>query len=368
MAIHGATRVVASAGMATSPNSFDILRRFAPGTRLRNAVDLILRQGTGALVILGTGPVVDAVSTGGFVLTHCEFSAQRLAELAKMDGGIVVDADAAMIVRANVHFIPDADISTDETGTRFRTAERLAIQTGRPILAVSEEGRSAAIVFTDSERYELQNPTTLLAQANQNLNSLERLRRRLDAAEDRLTRLEIEDVATIRDAVVVIQRAALVDRLAADIEQASVELGGEAHLIRLQAADLVEGVGEMAELVYADYRRRKTRKRAAVLDMLASVDTPDLFDARQVGAALNLGPLDTPVGPRGLRVLALVPRLPESVKDDLLSHFGDFQKMLRASVSELAEVEGIGRARAQQLRTYFDRIAEAGGGVWDIHD
>jgi diadenylate cyclase len=353
--------------MAT-PTPFEILERFAPGTRLRNAVDLILRQGTGALVILGTGQVVDAVSSGGFRLSDCAFSEQRLAELAKMDGGIVVDPDAELIVRANIHFIPDPGITTVETGTRFRTAERLAIQTGKPILAVSEEGRSAAIVFTDAERYELQNPTTLLAQANQNLNSLERLRRRLEAAEDRLTRLEVEDVAALRDAVVVIQRAALVDRLAADIQRTSVELGGEAHLIQLQAADLVEGVAGIAELVYADYRRRRPRGRASVLDRLAELSTPDLFDARLVASAIDLTPLDSPVGPRGLRALALVPRLPEPVKDALLAHFGDFQKMLHASVVELDEVEGIGRARAQQLRTYFDRIAEVGGGVWEIHE
>jgi diadenylate cyclase len=317
---------------------------------------------------LGTGSVVEDLCTGGFELTDCGFSEQRLAELAKMDGGIVVDAEAETIIRANVHFIPNSTIATDETGTRFRTAERLAIQTGKTILAVSEEGRSAAIVFTNSERYELQNPTTLLAQANQNLNSLERLRRRLDAAEDRLTRLEVEDVATLRDAVVVIQRAALVDRLASDIQSASVELGGEAHLIRLQAADLVEGVSDVAELVFLDYRRRRSRKRIAVLERLSSVTTPDLFDAKQVAGALDLNPLDQPAGPRGLRALALVPRLPDTVKDSLLAHFGSFQKMLRATVSELDKVEGIGRARAMQLRTYFDRIAEVGGGVWEIHE
>ncbi len=352
--------------MTTRSHSLDILRRFAPGTTLRGAVDLILRQGTGALVVLGVNRVVEELSTGGFDLYGCDFTAQRLAELAKMDGGIVVDTEAGLIVKANVHFIPDPDIATFETGTRFRTAERLAIQTGTPILAVSEEGRSAAIVFTDGERYRLQNPTTLLGQANQNLNSLERLRRRLDAAEDRLTRLEVEDVATLRDAVVVIQRAALVHRLAEDIQRTAVELGSDAHLIRLQAADLVEGVDEIAELVYADYRKRRSRKRADVLQRLEQVSTPDLFDARQVAGAIGFTPLDTGARPRGLRALAVVPRLPEGVQDALLSHFRDFQKMLRASVTELDEVDGIGRARAQQLRTYFDGVAEVGGGMWLI--
>jgi diadenylate cyclase len=341
---------------------FDTRRRFAPGTPLRNAVDLILRQGTGALIVIGSGPAVDAVCSGGFFLSDAKFTAQRLAELAKMDGGIVINETGELIMRANVHFIPDPSIPTLETGTRFRTAERLAIQTNFPILSISEEGRSTAIVFLDADRYELRRPTELLAQANQTLNSIERLRRRLQEAEDRLTRLEVDDVVTVRDVAMLLQRAALVHRLSEEVDELLIELGGEAQLISIQARDLVDGVDLLAEHVYTDYARRRSTARAktTVFDRLADIATEELFDASRVAAALRLDSLDTPVRPRGIRALAGVPRLPENVKDALVAHFKTLRKLLAASANDLDAVEGIGTARAEQLRAYLDRVTQVG--------
>ncbi len=346
--------------MTSEAAALDILRRFAPGTSLRDAVDLILRQGTGALIMFGSGPVVAKVASGGFTLGDTPFTAQRVAELAKMDGGIVVSADALHIDRANVHFIPDSSIATEETGTRFRTAERLAIQTGSPILSISEEGRSVAIVYSDSARYELRSPTELYAQADQTLNSIERLRRRLQEAEERLTRLEIDDVVTVRDVTMVIQRAALLRRLFGQVERAVVELGGQAHLISIQAADIADGVDEIAELVYADYVKRRRPSRVSLFERFEDLPTDRLYEPSRVASALKFDDLERAVRPRGVRALAGVPRLPETVKDALISRFRDLQRLLAASVDDLDTVEGVGTARAQQLHSYLDRLRQAG--------
>jgi diadenylate cyclase len=340
--------------------SLEILRRFAPGTTLRDAVDLILRQGTGALMLFGSGPIADGVSSGGFRLKDTPFTAQRVAELAKMDGGMVISGDFLHIDRANVHFVPDSSIATEETGTRFRTAERLARQTGFPVLSISEEGRSVAIVFSNSDRHELRRPTELYTQANQTLNSIERLRRRLEEAAERLTRHEVDDVVTVRDVAMLIQRAALVRRLFSQVERAVVELGGEAQLISIQAADLIDGVDDLAQEVFDDYVRPRRRTRMTVFDRLASVATDDLYEPGHVAAVLKFGTLDATARPRGVRALAGVPRLPESVKDALIRSFRDFQRLLDASVDDLDEVEGVGRARALQLRSYLDRLRQAG--------
>ncbi len=344
--------------VSRSPDSNEVLRRFAPGTPLRIAVELIHAQGTGALILIGSSPTLDALCSGGFYLTDTTFTAQRIAELSKMDGGIVIDDERNLITRANVHFIPDPDIETNETGTRFRTAERMAIQTGDDVLAVSEEGWRTAIVYRNGQRYELARPSDLLASANNSLNSLERLRRRLQSAEDRLSRAEVDDVVSVRDVLTVLARATLVSRMYSEIERTLVALGGEAGLISIQATDLIEGVADLAENVFADYRRRSGKK--SVFERLANVPTDELHDMTLLASALGFAEIDEGLEPRGLRVLARVPRLPDSVRQSLVSHFRGFQRLLHASVADLEKVEGVGRARAQQLRRFFDRMIDLG--------
>jgi len=341
-----------------APDSKEVLRRFAPGTPLRVAVELIHAQGTGALIVIGSGPTLDALCSGGFFLRDTAFTAQRIAELSKMDGGIVIDDERNLITRANVHFIPDPGIETNETGTRFRTAERMAMQTGNDVLAVSEEGWRTAIVYRNGTRYELSRPSDLLASANNSLNSLERLRRRLQSAEDRLTRAEVDDVVSVHDVLTVLARAALVNRMYAEIERTLIALGGEAGLISIQARDLIEGVPQLAENVFADYRKR-TGKRS-VFERLASVPSDELHDMLALASALGFSDIEEGLEPRGIRALSRVPRLPEPVRHSLVTHFRGFQRLLHASAGDLEKVEGVGRARAQQLRRYFDRLIDLG--------
>ena len=170
-------------------------------------------------------------------------------------------------------------------------------------------------------------------------------------------------MVTVRDVVKLVQRAALVDRLFSDVMRTVIELGGEGQLVSIQAADLVEGIGELAQLVSDDYAKRRSRTRKPVFERLAEIPTSELYAASRIASALGMDALDATVRPRGVRALAGVPRLPEAVKDALLSHFRDFQRMLHASVQDLDEVEGVGRARAQQLQTYLHRLAEAGSGI-----
>ncbi len=341
-----------------APDSKEVLRRFAPGTPLRVAVELIHAQGTGALIVIGSGPTLDALCSGGFFLRDTAFTAQRIAELSKMDGGIVIDDERNLITRANVHFIPDPTLETNETGTRFRTAERMAVQTGNDVLAVSEEGWRTAIVYRNGQRYELARPADLLASANNSLNSLERLRRRLQSAEDRLTRAEVDDVVSVRDVLTVLARAALVNRMYSEIERTLIALGGEAGLISIQARDLFEGVAQLAENVFADYRKRSGKR--SVFERLAAVPSDELHNMMALASALGFSDLEEGLEPRGIRALSRVPRLPEPVRYSLVSHFRGFQRLLHASASDLEKVEGVGRARAQQLRRFFDRLIDLG--------
>ncbi len=318
-----------------------------------------MQQGNGALVVLGSGPGVDELCTGGFQLTNSPFTPARLAELAKMDGAIVLDDDCTHILRANVHLLPNASIPTDETGARHRTAERVAGQTGKPVVAVSEDRRLATL-FLVGEKHELESPTALAAKGNQSLQTLERFRRRLDDARERLTRLEVADVATYRAVVVVMQRVELVRRIGREIERDAVNLGGEGDLIRLQLGDLLHGVDELRLLTLRDYvRPDRSSRLAEAAAALEAVPTGELNDPARVAASLGFDDPEEQVRPLGVRVLHEVPRLPEPVREAVIKHFRDFQKMLIASLDELDKVEGIGSTRALQLRHYFDRLIDA---------
>ncbi|HSG79706.1 MAG TPA: DNA integrity scanning diadenylate cyclase DisA [Acidimicrobiia bacterium] len=352
--------------MPERDTAIEVLRSLAPGTPLRNAIELILRQRSGALIVLGYGPDIEALCTGGFHLNGADFSPARLAELAKMDGAIITDEAAEVMYRANVHLIPDPTIATSETGTRHRTAERVAVETGRPVVVVSE-GRSTAMLYIGRTKYELRSPTALLAQANQNLLTLERFRRRLTEVESRLTQLEVDDIVTFRDVVMLIQRAALVRRIGHDLQHYAIELGGEGQLTQLQLADLLTGVDETAELVYADYARHYPPRPSQPLGLVQDLDTESLSDASSVASVLDFGPLDSQARSRGYRILDRVPRLPDAVKHSLVETFGTVQKLIHASAGDLDTVEGVGRTRARQLRHYFDRLLETSR-IWDIDD
>jgi diadenylate cyclase len=192
------------------------------------------------------------------------------------------------------------------------------------------------------------------------LGSLERLRRQFDDAVARLERYEVDGVVSNREVVGVIQRAAVIRQLAAQLDTIAAELGVQATVISLQAADLIDGVNDVAELVNVDYQVRKPRKGSSVYRKLDAMPPADLYDIAEVAAALDLVPLDKSVSPRGARMLAGVPRLPDSVADAILRKFGSYARLRAASVSDFDSVDGVGPARAQTLRAYLDRLEDVG--------
>ena len=110
---------------AIDPELAAALARVAPGTELRDGLERIMRGRTGALIVLGHDPGIDALTSGGFPL-DIDFTATRLRELCKMDGAVIIDSATARIVRAGTQLVPDPTIPTGETGTRHRTADRVA--------------------------------------------------------------------------------------------------------------------------------------------------------------------------------------------------------------------------------------------------
>jgi diadenylate cyclase len=339
------------------------LAAVAPGTALRDGLERILRGRTGALIVLGWDKPVEDLCTGGFAL-DVTFSATRLRELAKMDGAIVTDQELTKIVRAAVQLVPDASIETSESGTRHRTAERVAKQTGHPVISVSQSMRIVAL-YIGGRRYVLEASDAILAKANQALATLERYKFRLDEVTGTLSALEIEDLVTVRDVAIVVQRLEMVRRISEEIAHYVVELGTDGRLLALQLDELIGGVSIDRELVIRDYLEA-TRREASMLDVLweiAEIPSSDLVDIAQVARVMGFNSagdaLEAAVSPKGYRLLSKVPRLPGAIIERLVEHFGDLQKLLAANLDDLMTVDGVGEQRARAVREGLSRLAES---------
>ncbi len=340
----------------------ETLACIAPGTELRDGLQRIIRGRTGALIVVGHDPLVESLCTGGFEL-DVPFSATGLRELAKMDGAVVVDSEVTRILRAAVHLMPDHTIPSSETGTRHRTADRVARQTGHPVISVSQSMQLIA-AYVGERRHELEDSGQILARANQALATLERYKSRLDEVASTLSALEIEDLVTVRDVAVVTQRLEMVTRIAVEIEDYVLELGTDGRLLALQLVELVTGVEVERELLVRDYLPTGPSGAGSeqFLARLAALSSTELVDPGTVAQAVGLGSgdrLDGAVAPRGYRLLAKVPRLPPGVVDRLVEHFGSLQKLLAAGVEDLQAVEGVGELRARSVRDGLSRLAES---------
>lgn len=337
----------------------------APGTPLREGFERILRGRTGALVVLGHGREVQDLCTGGFQM-DVPFTASALRELAKMDGAIVLNEEASRIMRAGVHLVPDAKVPTSETGTRHRTAERVARQTGVPVIAVSASMATISL-YVGGHRQFVEHPDQILARSNQALQTLERYRARLAEATARLSAVEVEDQVTVRDVAAVAQRLEMVRRLDQELSEYAAELGTEGRLLVLQLHELTSGLTELGGLLEKDYRPDPAASSNGGevnfgLAQLTALDVDQLLNlllvARTIGFPAS-DQLDTKVSTRGYRQVAQINRLPGALGERLIEHFGSLQALFAASRNELQAVEGVGEQRARAIRDGLVRVAES---------
>lgn len=339
------------------------LAAVAPGTELRDGLERILRGRTGALIVVGHDRLMDKIATGGFPL-EVEFSATRLRELCKMDGAVILDKDRTRILRAATQLVPDASIETSESGTRHRTAERVAKQTGFPVISVSQSMHIVAL-YVGQRRVVLEDSGDILTRGNQALATLERYKQRLDEVTGTLSALEIEDLVTVRDVASVLQRLEMVRRIREEIADYVLQLGVDGRLLSLQLEELTAGLTDDLALVLLDYlgEARQAGSFEEAIDALTAVDSTELLDlssvARSVGFTVTGDALDSSVSPIGHRLLSKVPRLPGAIVERLVTHFGGLQRLLSATVDELMEVDGVGEGRARAVREGLSRLAES---------
>jgi len=333
----------------------------SPGTALREGIDNIVLARTGGLIVIGDEDELAPLLSGGIKL-DIEYSPAILYQLAKMDGAITLSHNATKIIWANVQLTPDPTILTRETGTRHRTAERVSKQTSALVTSISE--RLAAVsLFAEGAKYILQEIPAVLAKANQALATLDKYRMRFDQVSMRLTALEFEGGATLHDALTVLQRAEMVIRMGVEIERYIVELGAEGRLIEAQLEDMLVGVGADRGALIRDYLVDPSEENfATVTESLPRLPHPDLLDFGRLAELLDydrkLNTLDFPVMPRGYRILGKIPRLPDSVVQNLVNDFGRLDELMTATAEELEGAEGVGEVRAKEIREGLRRLQE----------
>ena len=357
----GFTRTPSEDDPRRDPRLLEALARIAPGTELRQAIDDIIRSREGALIVVGDPEALSFLYSGGIRLDQ-PFTPQLLYELAKMDGAIVVDQRITKLAYANVQLMPDPTIPSNETGTRHRTAERVAKQTGALVISISQQ-RSTISVYTGPARYQLDSVPDVLAKTNQALATLETYRQRLEQVLTRLTALEFQNAVVLDDVLVVLQRAEMTTRMAAEIERDCVELGTEGRLIRMQLQELIGDVPAERVAVLYDYHVDGTGPRAALaLEALHALPYRQLLEferlAELLGHPRDVNPLDYSVSPRGYRVLAHIPRIPEGVIRNVVAALGDLESIVRASQRDLEAVPGVGAVRARDIREGLRRLQE----------
>lgn len=349
-------------GYRRDRNYLHLLRLIAPGTELREGLGRIIASHLGALIVVGDDEGVLEVVNGG-VRIDCDFNAANLYQVAKMDGAVILDEGLSRIRFANVHLVPDPSIPTSESGTRHRTAERVARQTNKLVIAVSERMERVTMYKGDWSHIVLP-VRVLISKANQALQTLEKYKSRLDQVSATLSALEFEDLVSLQDVVSVLQRAEMMQRIAEEIKVYLAELGKEGRLVELQLEELMAGVEREKRNVIRDYRLEEGGKTAeAVERSLARLSDEELLQLTNIAQALGYSgvhdELDRPLKPRGYRILERIPRLPSSVVERLVKNFGDLQSIMQASEKMLEGVEGVGKARARAIKEGLRRVAEA---------
>ena len=339
----------------------DVLKLISPGTPIRDGLENILKAKTGALIVIGDSKEVLDMVDGGFSL-NVDYTPSRLYELAKMDGAIVLSSDFKKILFANTQLIPSSGIITTETGTRHRTAERTAKQTGEIVISISQR-RNIITVFKGYERYVLEDTARVLSKANQALQTVEKYKKVFDSKLSILNEYEFNDIVTLENVITSIQRAEMVMKIVDEVQKSIYELGEEGRLVEMQLEELIGGLEKEELLMIKDYiAPGKKRTSEKVFNEIKKLEHEDLMKQQVIAKLLGYENFDNydevAVYTRGYRILNKIPRMPINIVDNLIKSFKSFQHILAADIPDLDDVEGIGEVRARTIKQSLKRMQE----------
>ncbi|MCC6098209.1 MAG: DNA integrity scanning diadenylate cyclase DisA [Olsenella sp.] len=307
----------------------EAIKLTAPGTALRVALDMIIAGHMGALICIGDTDNVLAAGDDGFRL-DISFTANRLFELSKMDGAIVIDKDLTRIVRANYHLNPDPSLPTSETGMRHRTAARMSLLTKALVISVSER-RQVVNVFVDGKGHQLRSVQELMGTVNQLMVSLQSTRTQLDRNLLRLTTLELDNYVTLADISQTIYLFEVLSTVAEELNELVLQLGSSGKSIAMQRDEIMGNMDEEYTLLVRDYASDSSEENArAIRARLHKTDKDQLRVPKHVAEMLGYDDKDEDsiMTSLGLRTLSSISVVREGMADKIVDEYGSLQQLL----------------------------------------
>jgi len=301
-------------------NLIDILKKFSPGTSIRTALEDIMRSGMGALIVVDKEGFSNIVE-GGFKV-NCKFSPQRLVELAKMDGAIILSEDLKKILYANTLLFPSIQWSTKETGTRHKAAERTAKQLKTVVIAVSERKNKITIYYKDVN-YELEKTSEILRRAAETLQILEKQKEIFNDLMININILEINNLVTISDVCDVLQRIEILKRISDMVKRYLVELGKEGIIVSMRLKELTKNLNKEREMILKDYFKSKSLR---IDSLLEDMNFDFLLETSNLSKVLFGESHDKSISPIGIRILSKT-NLSEKEIELLIKNFKTLDKI-----------------------------------------
>lgn len=337
----------------------EMIAQVAPGTQLREGITNIIDGGRGAILVIGLTENLKNILDGGFDL-NCKYSPERIFELAKMDGAIILDETMENIHYANIQLHPSRRIETTESGTRHRTAQRVAKQTGKLVIAISERRKSVTL-YKGEDKCKLRNLSVVVEQASQALKTLEKYRNVLDKELSRLTILEFEELVTMSEVSSVIQRFEMIYRIKEELKAYDVELGEEGRLISLQTKDILLDIKDEKMAFIRDYYNydKGELNINEINDQLDCLTDAELLDLDKfpniLGYGKSVNNLYNKISPKGYRALSKIRKLSKKDIEKLIEEYTDLNVIQEALDNE-EEIKGISKFKVKAMRQEFKRI------------
>ncbi len=336
----------------TEDDLIEALKKIAPGTSIRTALDDIMRAEMGALVLVSKEGV-ESVSEGGFRL-NCKFSPQKLVELAKMDGAIILSDDFKKIISANTLLTPSMRYSSKETGTRHKAAERTAKQLKTVTIAVSERKRKITVYYGD-QRYELEKTSEVLRRATETLQILEKQKERFDDLMISLNLLEMNNATRMSDVCNVLQRIEIIKKISEMIKRDLIELGKDGIIVSMRVKELTKNILNDRELILRDYFPKTSEQTGLILEKM---NFDFLIETSNITRLIFEETNDQPIASEGKRIL-MKTHLLEKERDLMMSYFGTLDRLFNTNKEELLKIfknENFVDSLLNELNTLREKI------------